>query len=77
MKTAKFVTEIQVIDPDTNSPIDIAIYKHENGGMFGIDSSYIEQGLDDEDDLGSFPIADPFADLDGKTKCVMLNDSDI
>lgn len=77
MKQATFVTEINVIDPETLAPVHISIYKHENGGMFGIDSSYIEQGLDDEDELGSFPIADPFADLDGKTKCVMLNDSDI
>lgn len=51
MKTAKFVTEIQVIDPDTKSAIDIAIYKHENGGMFGIDSSYIEQVLEDDETI--------------------------
>lgn len=36
MKTAKFVREI-------------TIYKHQNGGMFGIDSSYIEQAFDDDE----------------------------
>lgn len=38
---AMYVKEIDVIDPDTNGVVTIAIYKHENGGMFGIDSSYI------------------------------------
>ena len=48
MKTAKFISEISVIDPDTNQPINISVYKHENGGIFAIDSSYIEQVLDDD-----------------------------
>jgi hypothetical protein len=39
---AKFVTEIEVIDPDTKNPIKVAIYKEEHGGMIGIDSSYLE-----------------------------------
>lgn len=61
MKQAKFVKEITVIDPDTNSPVDISIYKHENGGMFGIDSSYIEQVLED-DDLTNVLMFDPFVE---------------
>ena len=40
---AKFVTEITVIDPDTKMKIELAVYKHENGGMFAIDSSFVEQ----------------------------------
>jgi len=48
MKRAKFVKEVSVIDPDSNAPVEVAIYKHDNGGMFGIDSSYVEQVLDDE-----------------------------
>lgn len=51
MKQAKFVKEITVIDPDSNLPVDISIYKHENGGMFGIDSSYIEQVLEDDETI--------------------------
>lgn len=61
MKQAKFVKEITVIDPDTNSPVEISIYKHENGGMFGIDSSYIEQVLED-DDLTNVLMFDPFVE---------------
>ena len=40
---AKFVTEVEVIDPDTKNPIKVSIYKEEHGGMIGIDSSYIER----------------------------------
>jgi hypothetical protein len=42
---AKFVTEVEVIDPDTKKPIKVSIYKEERGGMIGIDSSYIEQDV--------------------------------
>ena len=42
---AKFVKEVEVIDPDTGKIINIAIYKEEHGGMIGIDSSYIEQEI--------------------------------
>lgn len=42
MQTASFVTEVQVIDPDTQAPVDVAIYKlASNGALFGVDSSYI------------------------------------
>lgn len=51
MKTAKFVQEITVIDPDTNENVQLSIYKHQNGGMFGIDSSYLEQVFDDDDEI--------------------------
>lgn len=51
MKTAKFVQEITVIDPDTNENVQLSIYKHQNGGMFGIDSSYLEQAFDDDDEI--------------------------
>lgn len=60
MKQAKFVKEITVVDPDSKLPVDISIYKHENGGMFGLDSSYIEQVLMDIDDLDNLLILDPF-----------------
>lgn len=41
--TAKYITEIEVIDPDTQDKIQVAIYKESLGGIFGIDSSFIEQ----------------------------------
>ena len=44
--TAKYVMTITVVDPDSNMSVDIAIYKEEGGGMFGVDESYIEQEVD-------------------------------
>jgi hypothetical protein len=48
---AKFVKEIVVEDPDSGGLIEIEIYKHENGGMFGIDSSYVDQVLGEDDEV--------------------------
>ena len=41
MNKAIFVKEITVIDPDTKGEVQIAIYKHQAGGMFGIDASFL------------------------------------
>jgi hypothetical protein len=61
MKTkAKFVIEVTVIDPDTNNPVGVSIYKEEGGGMMGVDSSYIEQ------DVG--PVTSPHGN--GKLKLI-------
>lgn len=58
MRTAKFVKEITVIDPDSKSEVQLVVYKHENGGMFAIDSSFLDQCCDDD----TYPvIPDPFA----------------
>ena len=57
MNHAKFVKEITVVDPDTGGDVEMEVYKHEGGAMFAIDSSYIEQVLDD--DLPTIP--DPFS----------------
>jgi len=64
--TAKFVKEIEVIDPDSKGVVHMAVYKHSHGGMFAIDSSFITEVLDDEESLGETPhlsIYDPFADM--------------
>lgn len=42
MNTAKFVDEVVVKDPDFFGDVTIEIYKHENGGMFGIECSYLD-----------------------------------
>jgi hypothetical protein len=60
MNTAKFVKEIVVIDPDSKGEVSLSVFKHENGGMFALDNSYIEQVLPEE---GECPIPDPFAEL--------------
>jgi metal-dependent HD superfamily phosphatase/phosphodiesterase len=61
MRNAKFVTEISIIDPDSKEPVDIEVYKHPNGGIFAIDSSYLEQNYDDDVNPN---ITDPF-DVEG------------
>lgn len=58
---AKFVRLIGDIDPDTGGHVEMAIYKHENGGMFAIDASYLDQVAEDDDD--SYIIPDPFGDI--------------
>lgn len=59
---AKFVKEITVVDPDTKGEVQLSVYKHENGGMFGIDSSYLSQVLDGDDAM-ELCIPDPFGDM--------------
>ena len=43
---AKQVSEIVVIDPDSNAPVHVAIFKLETGGMMGIDSSFLQTDED-------------------------------
>jgi hypothetical protein len=64
---AKFINEIVIEDPDTHGVIHLAVYKHQNGGMFAIDSSFITQVLcdnADEDETQDLLIHDMFADMD-------------
>jgi hypothetical protein len=58
INTALFVSQVTVTDPDTGNPVQVSIYKHENsGGMFGVDSSFIEQNFEDDE---TPMVADPF-----------------
>ena len=57
MKKAYFVKEITVIDPDSKGEVELSVFKSDNGGMFAIDSSWIEQCTDEDDDP---IIRDPF-----------------
>lgn len=70
---AIYIEQLTVRDPDTGGNVHLAVYKHENGGMFAIDSSFIEQvpdedeGYDPENELGltsRCSIVDPFSRLD-------------
>jgi len=71
MNTAKFVNEITVIDPDSKLPVEMSVFKHENGGMFAMDSSYLEQNFDDD---GDPVIADPFNnDLDEMAEGIIFH----
>ena len=61
MKTAKFVKVVTVKDPDTKGQVELSIYKHENGGMFAIDSSFLDQVVN-TDDFDRAIIPDLFSD---------------
>lgn len=70
MKKAKLVKEITVQDPDTKGEINLTVYKHENGGMFAMDSSFLDQCCDDD----KYPvIQDPFCDSPSKLMLVEDN----
>jgi len=76
MKKAYFVTEITVIDPDSKGEVEVAMYKHENGGMFGVDSSFLDQVVN-TDDFDRPIIPDPFSDSEaeeGEIEHVLLFD---
>jgi hypothetical protein len=61
MNTAKFFQEITVKDPDTNLPVEVDLFKHEGGGIFGIDASYLDQ-VATEDGEGNTLVSDPLND---------------
>lgn len=61
---AKFVRLIGENDPDTGGHVEMAIYKHENGGLFAIDASYLDQVAVENDELDCYVISDPFARID-------------
>jgi len=63
MQTAKFIKQIEVTDPDTNGAVSLAVYKHENGGMFAIDDTFVEQEADNILDDDRAIIVDPFFDV--------------
>jgi len=53
---AKFITTVYVVDPDFDGDVELSVFKHENGGIFAIDSSFLDQTLCDHEDK----IPDPF-----------------
>lgn len=61
LNTAKLVEEIRVVDPDSKGEVDLAIYKHQNGGMFAMDISFLDQVVI-SDDFDRPIIPDPFTD---------------
>ena len=49
----KQITEITVIDPDSQLEVQVTIFKEEGGGMFGVDSSFLANTDD--------PVYSPFS----------------
>lgn len=77
MQTAKYVKTIEVNDPDTNGVVELAVYKHQNGGMFAIDSSFVDQVADNVLDDDRAIIVDPFfevLELKSEAEFLILND---
>jgi hypothetical protein len=71
MTKAKLVKEITVVDPDTTGEVRLTVYKHENGGMFALDSSFLDQAFQDE----IYPvIRDPF---NNKGKIVLVEENSL
>ena len=57
--SAEFVKEVTVKDPDSGGYVELAVFKHnETGGMFAVDSSYLDQCFDDDTNPR---IPDPFS----------------
>jgi len=66
MNQATFVKEITVQDPDSKGDVQLSVFKHENGGMFAVDSSFLDQCFDDDCDP---LIPDPFFTKDSDPNC--------
>ena len=59
MSKAILITEVTVIDPQSGGCVEVTIFKDpESGGMFGIDSSFLEQNFEDDEDVC---VKNPFA----------------
>lgn len=52
MNKAHFIEEITTKDPDTGGEVQVSLFKDEaSGGIFGIDSSFIEQNFEEDEDV--------------------------
>jgi len=76
MNKAKFVKEITVEDLKGN-PVEMEVYQHENGGMFAIDSSFLDQGVR-KDDYDRPIISDPFNDIEDEVieELLLMDEND-
>jgi hypothetical protein len=76
LRTAQFVKEVTLTDPDTKGDVELSVYKHMGGGMFAMDSSFLDQCVN-TDDYDRPIIPDPFSDNgveDGMVSHVVLFD---
>ena len=56
--TATYSEEVTVIDPNSKGEVSMSVFVHDqSGGMFAVDSSFLDQEFDDDVDP---VIADPF-----------------
>ena len=69
-REAKYIKDIVIQDPDTGGDVEVTLFKHENGGIFAVDASWIDQ-VAEEDCLGNPMMNDPFNDLDEVGRIVL------
>jgi len=60
---ATYIKDIVIQDPDTGGDVEVTLFKHMNGGIFGMDSSYLDQ-VAKESSGGNPVITDPFDDIE-------------
>ena len=72
MNKAYFVKEIKVKDPDQFGSVELSVYKHENGGMFAIDSSFLDQ-VARTDDFDRPILPDPFTTEDDVEEVILFD----
>lgn len=65
---ATFIKEIEVIDPSDSTLQILTIFKHPNGAMLAIDSSYIDQCFDDDEKV---TIPDPYSENNGSIELII------
>jgi len=68
---AHYIKDIVIQDPDTGGDVDVTIFKHQNGGIFGMDASYLDQAAH-ECSGGSPVVPDPFGDLEDDVSDLVL-----
>ena len=75
MKKAYFVAQVTVTDPNTGADVELEVYKHQNGGMFAIDASYLESiGDIGEDEETNIVVLDPFDMIPDMSRMLELID---
>ena len=68
---ATYIKDIVIQDPDTGGDVDITIFKHQNGGIFALDASYLDQ-VAPECSSGNPVVPDPFGDLEDDVHDLVL-----
>lgn len=70
ISTTDFVGEVTVKDKNGNE-VTMEVYQHENGGLFGVDVSFLEQNFDD-DETPILP--DPFGRINDQVELLSTDD---
>ena len=53
---------------------EMAVYQHQNGGIFAIDTSFLDQVADENDELDCYVINDPFAPIGEPQDLYLIED---